>query len=120
MEHLDVIELSDIIAVRLTCTNCHAALSLPLSTTIEVAKLRHCPYCLKQPWAASQRTGENEKPTAGQEDKMFGNALEAIRSLPGGFTLALLVKSRELVPTINSAVTKAESGSPGKGDSEKT
>jgi hypothetical protein len=43
------IEVTDIIALRLLCKECHAELSVPIDKNIRVKSLRACPNC-NAPW----------------------------------------------------------------------
>jgi len=44
-----LLELSDILALRVECTYCKATVSLSMDRDIEVKKLRCCPNC-SHPW----------------------------------------------------------------------
>jgi hypothetical protein len=43
------IELSDIVAVRFECEQCHATISLPISKGLRAETLSNCPNC-RAPW----------------------------------------------------------------------
>lgn len=45
----DLIEPSDIAALRIECNECHSVLSVPLSRDIDVTRLLVCPHC-QAPW----------------------------------------------------------------------
>jgi len=100
-----IVELSDILAVRLECTECHTALTLPLLAMIQainIERLRRCPYCLNG-WMPTQSrlTIEAAGPVTDLVESIqrFWRWVNSENDLKPGFTFSLVVKSRPRSPS---------------------
>ena len=49
MKQIDVVQLSDIVALRFECTQCHGSVSYPLDQAQRVNNLIMCPICGEGP-----------------------------------------------------------------------
>ena len=102
------IELSDIVAVRFECEQCHATVSLPLSKWLRAEMLRSCPNCA-QPWLALPMGAGVENMVKQCTDQII-NAAEALKRWKDQ-TQSAGVAGCSMLIEINSSLPRHESNS---------
>ncbi len=94
------IELSDIVALRFECKQCHTTLILPLGKDVRVENLKICPNC-NVPWAETPNAGSMEKSLRDFTEKIqnIKEVIQRRNAIPGGFLMSLEILEPETIPT---------------------